>query len=71
MHKRMKRTNIVYFSLELHDIPGEVLVSRMSELGIHFFELSPHTYRLVTHSDVDKNDMEATLEAFKTVMEDL
>ena len=65
------RTNIVYFSLELHDIPGEVLVSRMSELGIHFFELSPHTYRLVTHSDVDKNDMEATLEAFKTVMEDL
>jgi len=65
------RTNIVYFSLELHDIPGEVLVSRMSELGIHFFELSPHTYRLVTHSDVDKNDMEVTLEAFKTVMEDL
>ena len=65
------RTNIVYFSLELHDIPGEVLVSRMSELGIHFFELSPHTYRLVTHSDVDENDMEATLEAFKTVMEDL
>ena len=65
------RTNIVYFSLELHDIPGEVLVSRMSELGIHFFELSPHTYRLVTHSDVDKNDMKATLEAFKTVMEDL
>ena len=65
------RTNIVYFSLELHDIPGEVLVNRMSELGIHFFELSPHTYRLVTHSDVDENDMEATLEAFKTVMEDL
>ena len=65
------RTNIVYFSLELHDIPGEVLVSRMSELGIHFFELSPHTYRLVTHSDVDENDMEATLEAFRTVMEDL
>jgi len=65
------RTNIVYFSLELHDIPGEVLVSRMSELGIHFFELSPHTYRLVTHSDVDENDMEVTLEAFKTVMEDL
>jgi len=26
---------------------------------------------LVTHSDVDDNDMEATLEAFKTVMEDL
>ena len=65
------RTNIVYFSLELHDIPGEVLVSRMSELGIHFFELSPHTYRLVTHADVDENDMETTLEAFKTVMEDL
>ena len=65
------RTNIVYFSLELHDIPGEVLVNRMSELGIDFFELSPHTYRLVTHADVDENDMETTLEAFKTVMEDL
>ena len=65
------RTNIVYFSLELHDIPGEVLVNRMSKLGIDFFELSPHTYRLVTHADVDENDMETTLEAFKTVMEDL
>ena len=65
------RTNIVYFSLELHDIPGEVLVNRMSELGIDFFELSPHTYSLVTHADVDENDMETTLEAFKTVMEDL
>jgi len=65
------RTNIVYFSLELHDIPGEVLVNRMSEHGIDFFELSPHTYRLVTHAGVDENDMETTLEAFKTVMEDL
>ena len=65
------RTNIVNFSLELNDISGEVLVSRMSEHGIHFFELSPHTYRLVTHADVDEDDIGTTLEAFKTVMEDL
>ncbi|SVB04471.1 uncharacterized protein METZ01_LOCUS157325 [marine metagenome] len=65
------KTNIVYFSLNRHDIAGEVLVNRMSELGIHFFELSPHTYRLVTHTDVDENDMDAVLKAFRKVMEDL
>ena len=65
------KTNIVYFSLKRLEIEGEVLVNRMSELGIHFFELSPHTYRLVTHADVDENDMDEALNVFKKVMADL
>ena len=61
-------TNIVYFLLERENITGQELVSVMEKNGIHFFELSPKRFRLVTHAGIEEKDVFKTIEIFRKVM---
>ena len=61
-------TNIIYFSLDHPKVSGALLLEKMAEKNIHFFELGPSWFRLVTHAGVSKGDVDAVVGEFERIL---
>ena len=57
-------TNMVYFECER----AEWLVTELEKSGIWAAAVSPHTIRMVTHLDVDRNGVDSTLDAVRAAL---
>ena len=62
------KTNIIYFSLDHPKVGGALLLEKMAEKNIHFFELGPSWFRLVTHAGVSKGDVDAVVGEFERIL---
>ena len=62
------QTNIIYFSLDHSKIESSYFLNKMVEKNIHFFELGPSWYRLVTHSGISKDDVSNVIEEFRQLL---
>jgi len=62
------KTNIIYFSLDHPKIGGCLLLEKMAEKNIHFFELGPSWFRLVTHAGVSKDDVDDVVGEFERIL---
>lgn len=61
-------TNIVIFRLEHPRYSAEQLVDVLRELGIWTLAISPTEIRLVTHKDIDDNDIDRTVTTLKSLL---
>ena len=61
-------TNIIYFSLDHPKVGGALLLEQMAKKNIHFFELGPSWFRLVTHAGVSKGDVDAVIGEFERIL---
>ena len=64
----MIKTNIIYFSLDHSKITSELLLDKMLKKNIHFFELGPSWFRLVTHAGISKSDINFVVGEFDRVL---
>ena len=64
----MVKTNIIYFSLDHPKVGGTLLLEEMAEKNIHFFELGPSWFRLVTHAGVSKDDVDDVVGEFERIL---
>ena len=64
----MVKTNIIYFSLDHPKVGGALLLEKMAEKNIHFFELGPSWFRLVTHAGVSKDDVDDVVGEFERIL---
>ena len=55
------RTNIIYFKFKSDRYSEQVLLDTMKKKGILFLESSPGKFRMVTHSCVNENDIDYTI----------
>ena len=62
------KTNIIYFSLDHPKVSGALLLEKMAEKNIHFFELGPSWFRLVTHAGVSKDDVDDVVGEFERIL---
>ena len=62
------KTNIIYFSLDHPKVGGALLLEKMVEQNIHFFELGPSWFRLVTHAGVSKGDVDDVVGEFERIL---
>ena len=62
------KTNIIYFSLDHPKVGGALLLEKMVEQNIHFFELGPSWFRLVTHAGVSKGDVDVVVGEFERIL---
>jgi len=62
------KTNIIYFSLDHPKVGGALLLEKMVEQNIHFFELGPSWFRLVTHAGVSKDDGDDVVGEFERIL---
>ena len=62
------KTNIIYFSLDHPKVGGALLLEKMAEKNIHFFELGPSWFRLVTHAGVSKDDVDDIVREFERIL---
>ena len=62
------QTNIIYFSLDHPKIESSLFLKKMGEKNIHFFELGPSWYRLVTHNGISKDDVSNVVEEFHQLL---
>ena len=62
------QTNIIYFSLDHPKIESSLFLDKMCEKNIHFFELGPSWYRLVTHNGISKDDVSNVVEEFHQLL---
>ena len=62
------QTNIIYFSLDHPKIDSSLFLDKMCEKNIHFFELGPSWYRLVTHNGISKDDVSNVVEEFHQLL---
>ena len=67
----MKRvqTNIIYFGLNSSKLTGSLLVTKMENIGLKFFETSPNRFRMVTHYGITKDCVKKTLQLLKGVLD--
>ena len=64
----MIKTNIIYFSLDHSKISSELLLDKMLKKNIHFFELGPSWFRLVTHAGISKSDINFVVGEFNRIL---
>ena len=62
------KTNIIYFSLDHPKIESSQFLKKMGEKNIHFFELGPSWYRLVTHRGISEDDVSNVVEEFDQIL---
>lgn len=62
------KTNIIYFSLDHSKINSELLLGKMLEKNIHFFELGPSWFRLVTHVGISEDDINFVIGEFDRIL---
>jgi len=62
------KTNIIYFSLDHPKVDGALLLEKMAGKNIHFFELGPSWFRLVTHAGVSKDDVDDVVGEFERIL---
>lgn len=58
------QTNMVYVQTEQ---PAQRIVQQLETLGVLCLDVFPHTIRLVTHKDVDEEDITRAIDAFAKV----
>ena len=62
------KTNIIYFSLDHPKIDSALFLKKMAEKKIHFFELGPSWFRLVTHAGVSRDDVTYVVREFDRIL---
>ena len=62
------KINIIYFSLDHPKVSGALLLEKMAEKNIHFFELGTSWFRLVTHAGISKSDINFVVGEFDRVL---
>ena len=62
------KTNIIYFSLDHPKVGGALLLEKMAGKNIHFFELGPSWFKLVTHAGVSKDDVDDVVGEFERIL---
>ena len=62
------KTNIIYFSLDHPKVDGALLLEKMAGKNIHFFELGPSWFRLVTHAGVSEDDVDDVVGEFERIL---
>ena len=62
------KTNIIYFSLDHPKVDSALLLEKMTVKNIHFFELDPSWFRLVTHAGVSDDDVDAVVGEFERIL---
>ncbi len=62
------KTNIIYFSLDHLKIDSALFLKKMAEKKIHFFELGPSWFRLVTHAGVSRDDVNYVVREFDRIL---
>ena len=62
------KTNIIYFSLDHPKVDSALLLGEMAEKNIHFFELGPSWFRLVTHAGVSEDDVDDVVGEFERIL---
>lgn len=62
------KTNIIYFSLDHPKVDSALLLEEMAGKNIHFFELGPSWFRLVTHAGVSKDDVDDVVGEFERIL---
>ena len=62
------KTNIIYFSLDHSKINSQLLLGKMLEKNIHFFELGPSWFRLVTHAGISQDDINFVIGEFDRIL---
>ena len=68
INPKMIQTNIIYFSLDHSKISSELLLDKMLKKNIHFFELGPNWFRLVTHAGISKDDINFVVGEFDRIL---
>ena len=63
------QTNIIYFGLNSSKLTGSLLVTKMENKGLNFFETSPNRFRMVTHYGITKDCVKKTLQLLKGVLD--
>ena len=63
------QTNIIYFGLNSSKLTGSLLVTKMENKGLNFFETSPNCFRMVTHYGITKDCVKKTLQLLKGVLD--
>ena len=62
------KTNILYFRLRNSSFSDTEFITKMKEYGIKFFALGLNKFRLVTHSGINKDDINYTLDIFNKLL---
>ena len=58
----------IYFSLDHLKIDSALFLKKMAEKKIHFFELGPSWFRLVTHAGVSRDDVNYVVREFDRIL---
>ena len=62
------RTNIVIFTLDRPDLAPQQLADRLAQQGIRLFAIGGQRLRAVTNYHVTSQDIDTTLQAFRTIL---
>jgi len=62
------QTNIVIFHVQRKDLDAPALILKLAEQGIKAFNMSQDSIRMVTHKDVDRAGILATLEELRKIL---
>jgi threonine aldolase len=62
------KTNILYFGLKNNTFSDEKFVQEMEKHGIRFFALGKNKFRLVTHSGINTENIQYTLNIFNKII---
>ena len=60
-------TNMVYFHWTSPSVPVERLIEECKKQGVRFSTIGPNRIRLVTHLDVQANDIDRAVQVIKSV----
>lgn len=62
------QTNMVYFTLADSAIANDQLLARAAANGVSFLSLGPRQFRLVTHADIRRHDIDTALEVISSIL---
>ena len=62
------KSNIIYFGVNPEKMQGQKIVKKMAEYNIHFFEVQPNRFRLVTHWGILETDVNFVIDRLKTIL---
>ena len=62
------KTNIIYFHVDKNMMTAKALSEKLKENGVLINSTAPQSLRAVTHYGITENDIDKTLEVFRSVM---
>ena len=62
------KSNIIYFEINPEKLSGQDLVKRMAEFNVHFFEVKPNRFRLVTHWGISESNVDYVIKKLEKIL---